>query len=397
MRNYHDWIPEYIKLVSHTEAPRLFHFWAGVGAISGALRRRVWIDHGTFCYYPSMYIIFVAPPGVVSKSTTAGIAMDLLRKVPGVHFGPDSITWQSLVTAFAGAGEAFEFNSVWRPMSPLVFFSSELGLLVDFQDRAMINCLIDFWDSRDSFRKETKTSGNDVIEAPWITILACTTPSWIQDNMSANTLGGGFTSRCIFVFGEKKDKLVAFPKKHLPPDFEERKLKLTADLEHISTKLCGEFTFTPDAEAWVEEWYRKLWEEEAASATAEDLNTFLSRRFTHLNKLSMILSASRSDKLEINEEDVMLADTMITSTGKGLAKVFSAVGAPDSSRQMEKMVEFVRQNGKVLYTDLLRLVHHQFPDFRDFEGVLTGLIRAGLVEHHVEPGGKVVWIIWKGY
>jgi len=77
------------------------HFWTGVSTLAGALRRKVWVDMGYFKWFPNFYIILVAPPGIVSKSTTAGIGMSLLRQVPDIQFGPDVITWQALVQSFA--------------------------------------------------------------------------------------------------------------------------------------------------------------------------------------------------------------------------------------------------------------------------------------------------------
>ncbi|MEM5734298.1 hypothetical protein AAEI00_21825, partial [Shewanella algae] len=75
----------------------------------GALRRKVWIPQGYFNWYCNMYIVMVAPPGIVAKSTTTNIAMQLLRRVPGIKFGPDIVTWQALVTAFADANESFPY------------------------------------------------------------------------------------------------------------------------------------------------------------------------------------------------------------------------------------------------------------------------------------------------
>ena len=95
-----------------------------------------------FSWFPNFYIIFVAPPGVISKTTTMGMALDLLKQVPGVKFGPDVITWPALVTAFAAAGESFQYGEDWIPMSPLTLASGELGNLINPQDREMVNLYI---------------------------------------------------------------------------------------------------------------------------------------------------------------------------------------------------------------------------------------------------------------
>src|SRR5215831_7830383 len=102
------------------------HFWCGVSAVAGAIRRKAYIEMGYFRWYPNFYIILVAPPGIVSKSTTASIAMRLLRQVPGVKFGPDVVTWQALVTAFAEAQELFDVgNGNLETMSAITIESSE--------------------------------------------------------------------------------------------------------------------------------------------------------------------------------------------------------------------------------------------------------------------------------
>ena len=109
-RNFPDWIKAFIEYAGFGEAPRHMYFWVGASTIAGVLRRRVWIDQAYFRWHPNMYVILVAPPGIVSKSTTAGIGMRLLRQVPGIRFGPDVVTWQALVGAFAEASEAFELD-----------------------------------------------------------------------------------------------------------------------------------------------------------------------------------------------------------------------------------------------------------------------------------------------
>ena len=150
-RKLSHWINSYVDYASVSEAPKIFHFWAGVSAVAGALRRKVWFDQIKFKWYPSFYIIFVAPPGVATKSTTADGSMDLLREVPGIKFGPDEVTWQQLVVAFAAANESFPVGDEWLPMSPITILASEFGMLMDFEDSKMVNLFITLWDGRKQF------------------------------------------------------------------------------------------------------------------------------------------------------------------------------------------------------------------------------------------------------
>ena len=394
MRQLGHWIHEYVKYASFSEAPRQMHFWSGVSAVAGALRRKVWIDQVYFKWYPSFYIIFVAPPGIVSKSTTADISMSLLRKIPGINFGPDVVTWQALVTAFAASAEQFEYRGEWHTMSALTLLSSELGNLINPHDKEMINLLITLWDGRDRLDKVTKMSGNDSIDSPWINLLGCTTPHWMADNMPAAIVGGGFTSRCIFVYAEQKEKYIAYPGFNVPRDIEARRQALLHDLEHIALNLCGEYTLAADAVAWGEAWYQALWSNPPAKLDDAQYAGYLARKQTHVHKLAMVLAASQRDEMVITQEDLQMADIMMTETEADMEKVFSRIGKSETSLQVDRLIDFIRRRRDVRYEEALRLVQAQFPDLRDFEGVLAGIIKAGYVT--IIQRGQDMYLVWKG-
>jgi len=378
-REYANWLTSFCDNNTHTEAPRLMHFWAGVGAVAGALRRKVWIDMKAFRWSPNFFIIFVAPPGIVQKSTTADLSMDLLKSVPGINFGPDVVTWPALVSAFAAANESFLYGEEWLPMSAITLVASELGNLINPQDRDMINMYINLWDGRKTLEKQTKMSGNDTVEAPWINLLGCTTPHWIADNMPPATVGGGFTSRCVFVYADKKEQWRAYPDEFVPAEYEENKRRMIRDLEHISVNLVGEYKILEEARVWGRQWYEKLWTERPATLDDDRLDGYMARKQTHLHKLAMIMAAGQRDALVITKEDLELADIMLTTTEANLGKVFSRIGKSEESMQVDRLVGYINKRGKVLYDDAYRMIHAYFPDFKEFESVTAGAVRAGYI------------------
>ena len=391
-----DWLPSFMDYTDGTEAPRIMHFWAGVSAIAGCLRRRVWIDMKRFKWYPNFFIIFVAPPGVISKTTTMDLSIDLLKQVPGIKFGPDVVTWPALVGAFAAAGESFQYGEDWIPMSPLTLASGELGNLINPQDRDMVNLYITLWDGRKSFEKVTKTSGNDTVEAPWINMVGCTTPHWLADNMPSATVGGGFTSRCVFVYGDKKEAFIAYPDEHTKVDHDEYAAALVHDLEHIATQLCGNYIIDESAREWGRDWYQKMWSGAGDKFDDERLDGYLARKQTHMHKLALIISASQRDELIITREDLILADTMLAATEKDLDKVFSRIGRSEDSLQAERFIQFIKRHGKIKYAEAYRHIHSYFPDFKDFEGILAGAIRSGMIRcdvcgPNIERDLMLVW------
>jgi hypothetical protein len=382
-RNFPDWIKGYLTYASVTEAPRRMHFWSAVGTIAGALRRRVWIDMKRFQWYPSFYIIFVGPPGIVAKSTTIDISTDLLRQVPGIKFGPNAITWQALVTAFAQASESFEWNGEFYPMSPLTLVASELGSLLNLQDKEMVNLLIELWDGKKSYEKITKMSGNDLVLGPWINLQAGTTPHWVAENMPQAMIGGGLSSRCIFVYADAKERYIAYVDEMIEKGDAELRQKLIQDLERISL-LCGSFTISREARAWGSEWYERFWKSAHLRMDDQMLEGYAARKQTHLHKVAMVLSAARSGDLIIQAEDLQVANTMLEDLEGDMGKVFSRIGRSEESLQAGRFIDFIRRGGKVLYQDAYAMIHTYFPDFRDFDGIVQGAIRSGQVQVIVE-------------
>lgn len=379
-RCLNDWLSAFMSYTEGTEAPRLMHFWVGVSAIAGVLRRKVWIDMVRFQWYANFYIILVAPPGIISKTTTMDMSIELLKRVPNIKFGPDVVTWPALVERFAAASEMFQYGEEYIPMSPMTLASGELGNLINPQDRDMVNLYITLWDGRKTFEKVTKMSGNDMIEAPWINMIGCTTPHWIADNMPAATIGGGFTSRCVFVYGDKKENLIAYPDEAARKDHAIHADRLVADLEHMATNLVGPVIVTEEARVWGREWYRKLWAENSTKLDDDRLDGYLARKQTHMHKLAMILSISEGDSLKISADHLILADKMLTATEANLGKVFAGIGKSEDAMQMDRFILFVKRQGKVRYAKAIQYIHSYFPDFRDFEGMLKGCIQAGLIQ-----------------
>lgn len=364
------------------------HFWCAVSAIAGALRRKVWIDQAYFKWHCNMYICLVAPPGIVSKSTTASVAMSILRKVPGIKFGPDVVTWPALVSAFADATEGFEYNGEIHAMSAMTLESSEFGNLLNPQDKEMVDLLVSLWDGKQgSFEKHTKHSGKDSIENPWINLIACTTPAWIAGNFPEYMIGGGFTSRTIFVYADAKAKYVAYPGLVVPKDLANQAEKLAEDLAQIS-HLAGEYRLTEDAVAWGEKWYKTHYSTRAVNLDLDRFGGYLARKQTHIHKLAMILAASGGASMFITEEHLHIAHQMVTDLEPDMQFVFSKIGRSDTSLHAERLVAFIHEKGKCPYAEAYRHVHSFFPSMRDFDDVVAGCVRAGYIKL-VNEGGAM--------
>jgi len=360
-RRLNDWLKSYLDFTENTESPTGFNFWVGVWTIAGALRRRVWIDMGHFQWYPNFYLFLVAPPGVVSKSTTLSIGTDLLKSIPSIHFGPEAMTWQALVQALAGAHEEVPIeipgeDKAFYPMSCLSIAAGELGTLIQPSDRALIDALVSLWDGKQgAWEKWTKSSGSDSIINPWLNIASCTTPAWIAQNFPEELVGGGFTSRCIFVYAEKKRQLIAYP--HLTQSSKQPKLKqdLIHDLEEISA-LKGPCYLTPEAIEYGQSWYKKHFTELSSAVDPERFGGYLARKQTHIHKIAMVLAAARRDDLVIEAGEIAAALALVESIEPQMEKVFESIGIEGAGKHLHQLVMILRAYTKLPRTELFARV-----------------------------------------
>lgn len=342
-RKLDDWLRGYLDFTENTECPSSFNFWVGVWTIAGALRRRVWLDMGHFQWYPNFYLFLVAPPGIVSKSTTLSIGTKLLEQVPGIKFGPEAMTWQALTQALAGSLEEVPIEvegkpTLFYPMSCLSIAAGELGTLIDPSHRELIDALVSLWDGKTgAWEKWTKASGSDRIINPWLNIASCTTPSWLALNFPEDMIGGGFTSRCIFVYADVKRQLIAYPFLLKQVNNDQLQADLVHDLEMISS-MKGEVKLSPKAQAWGQHWYEQHYNNPPEGMDGSRFGGYLARKQTHIHKVAIVLSASQRNSLVIEESDIITASSLVSSLEPQMKKVFESIGVEGSGKYLHMIL-----------------------------------------------------------
>lgn len=350
--------------------------------IAGALRRQVWIDQRYFQWTPNFYIVLVGPAGIAAKSTSLRLGTALLRQVDGIKFGPKSMTWQALTHALEEAydlvplGEGI--NADLMPMSCITCSINELGTFLRPEDKVMMDVLVDLWDGQQEVwdRRTVYKEGQVSIENPWINVMGCTTPTWLRDNIPEAMIGGGLISRIVFIYGDEKRHLVPYPSELQDLDeFVEMGKRLVEDLTIIS-QLKGAYVLTPTAKKWGKAWYINHWAKKPEHMVSERYGGYIARKQTHIHKLAMVLAAAQRNELKVTEEDLAVADNMMTGLEPAMQKVFESIGVGDVSRLVMEILAYVRAYRQIPKKTLWRAMLHIMGP-KEFDEATTAAVNAG--------------------
>jgi len=396
---FKSWIEAYIHHQRYTESPKQFHFWTAVSTICGALRRKVWIDQRQFQWTPNMYILLVGPPGVAAKSTTMRTGISMLEAVEGVQFGPSSGTWQAVLQTFQAAQQTLELPGVAEPqsMSCLTIAAGELGTFFRPDDKEFVDLLTAMWDGqRENFIRRTMSGGEVKIASPWLNLIACTTPSWLEDNFREVLIGGGLTSRIVFVYGDKKEQYIAYPSQMITDDgYKNEKLGLQYDLQTIGA-LAGEYKLDADAMDWGSEWYVRMQKAGVPQHLASGrFDGYLMRKQTHVHKLAMVFAAARRNDLIITKIDLQEAVKAIEDLEPNMIQVFGSVGVSQSAKQNSTVLTLLKNHRTITNTQLWRLCYKTL-SMKDYKDALEAAHAAGYITKTPTADGKDVELRYSG-
>lgn len=397
-RELTNWLDGYLKYTDNTESPISYHTWCGLSVIAGALQRRVYLQWGLAeTIYPNLYVVLIGPSGRTRKGTAIGIAKSMLKQTAGVTVVPESSSGrQAMILAMKRASKNFEdpVDGKIKFHCSVTAFSEELSVFLGQGDIAYLSNLTDWYDSKDDWEYETVGRGKDSLQGLCLNLCGGTAPDWIQSMIPQEALGGGFTSRVIFVVEEKKRKIV--PEYVVDDATKELGNKLVRDLERIAN-LSGEMTFDKDGKDAYVSWYIEQDTLLSAGKPAIPDTRFAGyceRRATHLRKLMLICSASRGDDLKLTKADFTKALGLMEAIEVNMARTFGGLGKARLSDEMDTVREFIKEMGTTTRKALMNRY------FRDIDPMALSvaeqaLQQAGLIKIKllVEQSDKMyTWI-----
>lgn len=348
-RQLDDWIDAYLDYTSNSEPPEMFHLWTAVSCIAACLKRKCWLEWGMLTHYPNMYIVLVAPSGRARKGTAMDIGYNFLTEL-NIRLSAEATTRESLIRYLKQSSDTHIDQETGRQSlhSSLTIWSQELTVFLGYNNSQLMSDLTDWYDCKKRWHYSTKDrSLSDDLVNIWVNLYGATTPPLIQTALPQDAIGGGLTSRVIFVFEENKRCTVAVP------ELSDKQMalhpKLLHDLEMIHL-LSGQFVYDSKFRDAYCEWYEK--EDKNPPFKDGRLAGYNERRANHLKKLCIIMSASRSQSKVLTLVDFIRAKTILEETEKNMPKVFGGVGKSQIAPIINKIIYMLVQQERIAYEDL---------------------------------------------
>lgn len=398
-RELSGWLNNYLTYTDSSESPISYHTWCGLSVIAGALQRRVYLRWGLGrVVYPNLYTVLIGPSGRTRKGVAIGIAKEFLKSIPGITVTPESSSGrQAMILAMKRALTNFQDPSDGKIKfhCSVTAFSEELSVFLGQGDIAYLSNLTDWYDSKDDWEYETVGRGKDSLQGLCLNMLGGTAPDWIQSMIPHEALGGGFTSRIIFIVETEKRKIV--PEYFQSPEEYELGQKLTRDLERIS-QLAGEIKFTDPAKELYINWY--IEQDTALSAGRPAISDprfagYCERRATHLQKLMILCSAGRGDDLLIHPEDYHSALALLESAELTMPKTFGGLGRARMSEETDIVINYIKKVGITTRKALMQQFYRDV-DPQTLANIEATMMHLGVIKIRLMPEQADKMYTWIG-
>jgi hypothetical protein len=403
--SHHPFISQYLQYVEKQETPRIMHVWAALSGVSAALGRRCWYPYMGEEVWPNMYVILTGPPAL-RKSTAFRIMMRLLRQSTNVRFAPDDTGGQrqGLIAAMMNLKETgknddeekiikrmAEVNSAndgnrntvtladlqdamddlgtldldTRDPHTIFVAASELNSILGEGNTALLTFLQKMYDG-DPYVYQLKSTSHELKDA-LLGIIGATTPSQIALAMPPEAIGQGFTSRAVFVFADKK-----YARKIARPELDK---SVENDLKAVYAKAFHELDgpFTEDAAAATH--LDALYERGIVIKDPRFVH-YADRRHTHLQKLAMVLAASRGEN-KIRDFDVNVADQLLLYTEESMPDALGEYGMNKLSSAKQRLLDMIKNTDEPIPTQMLYGMMSRDMSQMDFKHIIVELHNVG--------------------
>lgn len=399
-----NWLDTWLDYTACLPSPEIFRKWAGLGALSCLLSRRVWLSQPPLpTAYPNLYVLLVGPPGT-GKDVAINPVVDLIKAandyVPDnykTYFGGKSISAKGLLDRLArdeakqkllykksdGSTVDVDFHSVSIVLG-------ELGTFLPEYDTRIISILNDLYNCPIDFEDTIRNSAADItrIELPHISMLLGTQPSFMNLVIPDMAFKMGFTARLDLVFAEKNPKqpIRGARLNGKKPNYETWN-DLVLDAVDIK-KMSGEMHTTHAFDELLND-FHMYGDEKFPGPQGFRFEDYANRRSLHAQKLSILLSAAESSNNLIEARHFAQAMEMLFEIEKVMPRIFdNVISHRGFSNELEAVRNLAAEDGRVTDRAIRMKLSLTRPP-HEINQIIEQALRAGVLKEVVDMKPKM--------
>jgi hypothetical protein len=368
------WLDTYLEYTNDQESPEMFHRWVGMCILSATVGRSIFLPRIKYTIYPNIYVILVAGSAKCKKSTSMNIGMDILKAMekPPMVFA-QKITTEALIQALELAKTTGQ--------SAGIIFASELAVFLGHESKStgIIPALTDLYDSPATWTYHTRGRGKEELTNVTLAMLAGTTKDWLKTSLPEESIGGGFTSRVIFVFQDNPRPRDLFGEGYDRMRETQLKANLVHDLNHIRANVKGLVEFTDEAKKVCRAWY----DEELFEVRDQKLDGYFARKHDIMFKLATLLSVADRDDRVVTDTHVTEALKMMSANEDNLENVMNSITSNETGGYTEKILTLVYRHKRIKHSELLRRCW-RFATAQEMSILIRTLVESGEIGETVD-------------
>ncbi len=300
-------LDKYMKYMEVQETPREYDFACGLWCLSVALGRTVIVDRPRAPVHLNMYIILVSESGILRKSSSVRAATGLVRTLLQ-QSQSKMLLIESKITMGALLNELSR-SSAQGNGSQVILVASELAAMLGRGTSiagipALLTDLYDCPDER--VGGGSLSTGSFNLKDVYCSFIAGSTPTWLATAVRPEIVAGGFTSRCYFIHGRERKKLIAWPES---PSESEQQLRqeMLDELGKLRTESqsYSRIGIRVQAKETFSKWYEQR-------RTHRDVyrESFESREDSHALRLAGLMAVNER-MWEINDDHIRRAINLV--------------------------------------------------------------------------------------
>jgi len=340
---------------------------------------------GTYRIYPNMFVVLVAGSGRCRKSTSIG---QIEKLFPGMENKPNIIAQKITPEALIEAMRDKKDDEITAHQGFVVVDELSNFLNKRTYEQGLAALLISLYDCKESFEYRTKGRGKEELKHTCLGLLGGSTIEWIREAVPTDAIGGGLTSRILFIYVKNPPPPQAWTESN--PENDGIRSELIIGLDKIAS-LQGQMELSPEAKEFYITQYNDFYDNSSFYEN-KYLSGYASRRHVHMIKLAILFSVAETDKMIIELRHIEQAYGLLLDAENHMVEVLSLITSTETGSKIELVRAFIRKRGECKVSDLQRHFSRQM-NSRELGELTHTLISSGEIRFQVDgQRGYYQWI-----